>query len=91
MRATSFADAQHLSRTRNNGAVTSNWAGNIVFSAREVCTPRSMPELQSLVARSPRVRALGSGHSFSTVADGTGVLVSLSKLPQEVQVQGSPG
>ncbi len=76
-------------RTRHNGFVTSNWAGNVVFSAREVHTPRSMPELRALVARNPRVRALGSGHSFSTVADGTGVLVSLSGLPPEVEAQGS--
>lgn len=66
-----------------------NWAGNVVFSANEVRAPRSVAALQKLVARSPRVRAVGSGHSFSPVADGAGVLVSLAELPPEVVVHGS--
>ena len=42
-----------------------NWAGNITFGAYSVSRPGSVAELQQVVAASPRVRALGTGHSFS--------------------------
>ncbi len=45
--------------------VTANWAGNVVFSSRQVHRPASVAQLQELVAASERVRALGTGHSFS--------------------------
>lgn len=65
-----------------------NWAGNVVFSAREVHHPRSVAELQELVAGSDRVRALGTGHSFSPIADTPGDLVVLDALPAETVVDG---
>ncbi len=63
-----------------------NWAGNITFGAARVHRPGTLDELQSLVAASDRVRALGSGHSFSPVADTTGDLVSVAGLPATVDV-----
>ena len=67
-----------------------NWAGNITFGAARVHRPGTLDELQSLVAASDRVRALGSGHSFSPVADTTGDLVSVAGLPATVEVVGGP-
>jgi xylitol oxidase len=61
--------------------MTTNWAGNITFSA-EVRTPRTVPELQELVRLSEHVRALGSGHSFNRIADTTGTLISVTGLPR---------
>ncbi|WP_069770063.1 FAD-binding protein [Streptomyces sp. LUP30] len=68
-----------------------NWAGNIVFAAKEVHRPRSLDELRSLVAGSTRVRALGSGHSFNKIAEpgGDGVLLSLDGLTGEIDVDAS--
>ena len=63
-----------------------NWAGNITFGAAHVHRPGSLDELQTLVAASDRVRALGSGHSFSPVADTTADLVSVAGLPARVDV-----
>jgi xylitol oxidase len=63
-----------------------NWAGNITFGAARVHRPGTLDELRSLVAASDRVRALGSGHSFSPVADTTGDLVSVAGLPATVDV-----
>jgi xylitol oxidase len=63
-----------------------NWAGNITFGAARVHRPGSLDELQSVVAASDRVRALGSGHSFSPVADTTADLVSVAGLPATVEV-----
>ncbi len=68
--------------------VRTNWAGNVAFSARRVHRPGSVAELQELVAGSDRVRALGSGHSFSPIADTTGDLVLLDGLPGEPEVSG---
>jgi alditol oxidase len=68
--------------------VEHNWAGNIAYQAREVARPRTMDALRSLVAERDRVRALGSRHSFSEVADGPGTLVSLEELPEEITVLG---
>jgi xylitol oxidase len=62
-----------------------NWAGNITFGAAHVHRPGSLDELQSVVAASDRVRALGSGHSFSPIADTTADLVSVAGLPATVE------
>ncbi|MFD1663414.1 D-arabinono-1,4-lactone oxidase [Streptomyces caeni] len=65
-----------------------NWAGNITYTAGELHRPRSLDALRSLVAGSAAVRVLGSGHSFNGIADPgpEGVLLSLSALPAEVDV-----
>jgi xylitol oxidase len=43
-------------------------------------------ELQELVAAAPHLRALGTRHSFSAVADSPGVLVSLDRLAPDVTI-----
>jgi xylitol oxidase len=63
-----------------------NWAGNVRFGAAELHSPTSVPVLQALVARGTRVRALGTAHSFTDVADTSGSLVSTLSLPQEIDV-----
>jgi xylitol oxidase len=66
-----------------------NWAGNISF-ASELQRPRSVPELQELVAAAEKVRVLGTGHSFNRIADSTGTLISVADLPGVIEV-GSRG
>lgn len=66
--------------------VTANWAGNVVFGERRLHRPRSVAELQELVAASDSVRALGTGHSFSRIADTSGDLVSLAALPPVLRI-----
>jgi alditol oxidase len=63
-----------------------NWARNVTFQASHVHRPTSVGELQEIVAGSSRARALGTGHSFSTVADTTGDLISVGELPRSVSV-----
>jgi alditol oxidase len=63
-----------------------NWAGNVQFRAATVHRPASVPELRQLVASSGKIRALGTAHSFSPVADTNGDLVSLAGLPPVVDV-----
>ncbi|MFK4034228.1 FAD-binding protein [Nonomuraea wenchangensis] len=64
----------------------SNWAGNTAFRASDVHHPSSLDELRRLVAGSARVRALGSGHSFNDVADTTGDLVVLDRMPDAAEI-----
>lgn len=60
-----------------------NWAGNVAFTAGQVHRPASVEEVRGLVEGAPRVRALGTAHSFSTIADSPGVLVSLAEVPPD--------
>ena len=66
--------------------VETNWAGNLTYRAVEVREPGSLGELSDIVARTPRVRPLGSRHSFSPIADTDGALVSLARMPHEIEV-----
>jgi xylitol oxidase len=63
-----------------------NWAGNVTFGAARTPRPGSLAQLRRLVADSGRVRVLGSGHSFSRIADTPGDLLSLDDLPQSVRI-----
>ncbi|MEW1955493.1 D-arabinono-1,4-lactone oxidase [Terrabacter sp. NPDC080008] len=64
-----------------------NWAGNHTYRAR-IERVRSVEHLQEVVAAAERVRALGTRHSFTDLADlpDGGVLVSLADLPPVVEV-----
>jgi len=63
-----------------------NWAHNVVFSTDRMERPSQVGQLQEIVGRAPRVRALGSAHSFNRIADTTGVLLSTAALPPVVEI-----
>lgn len=63
-----------------------NWAGNVSFSAAAVHRPQSTAELAALVAGHGRVKAIGSGYSFSTVADTDGALIRLDRMPKVIEI-----
>lgn len=63
-----------------------NWAGNVVFTPEVLHRPGDVDELRRLVVASQNVHAVGTGHSFSPVADSRGTLVSLSGLPPLAEV-----
>jgi len=67
-------------------SLATNWAGNHTYRAAGMASPTTLDELRSLVARSPRVRALGSRHSFSDLTDTEGVLVDLAGLAPDIRV-----
>jgi xylitol oxidase len=72
-------------------ATMTNWAGNVSFRASHLHRPASVSQLQLAVARSGRIRALGTGHSFSPVADTTGDLISVAGLPPLIDVDAAAG
>ena len=67
------------------------------FGANRIHRPDSVDDLRRLVAGSRRVRALGTGHCFSTIADAAtassdgsaGDLITLDALPVTVEVDPS--
>jgi alditol oxidase len=68
-----------------------NWAGNVSFRATALASPTSLGELQRLVATSRRVRAIGTAHSFSPIADTDGYLVSAAGLPPLTEIDSTRG
>ena len=63
----------------------SNWAGNFSYRASVIHRPRSLDELRRIVASTTKVRAIGSRHTFSAIADAA-QLVSLERMPAGVVV-----
>jgi alditol oxidase len=63
-----------------------NWADNYTFSAVRIHRPASIDEVRRLVARSPRIRAIGARHSFNGVADSPGELVDLRDIDPGVLI-----
>ncbi|MBT1680837.1 FAD-binding protein [Curtobacterium aurantiacum] len=78
-----MSDVIAAERTRTN------WAGNVTYRASVLASPTSVDELQQLVAATPRLTALGSRHSFNTIADTDAVQVSLSDLPPVLDIDTS--
>jgi len=61
-----------------------NWARNVEYAAARFHRPTSLDEVTEIVARAKAVSALGSGHSFNTIADTPGDLISLEAFNPEV-------
>jgi len=68
-----------------------NWAGNVEYRAERVYHPESVEQVQEVVRRSRKLRALGSRHSFSRIADSTGTLVSLRRMNRVVSLDPAAG
>ncbi len=73
------------------GFAERNWAGNVAFGAARFHEPRSVAEVQSVVAAAAKVRAIGSRHSFNTIADTDGDQVSLSALARLIEIDTQAG
>ncbi|MFM6938533.1 MAG: FAD-binding protein [Aquirufa sp.] len=63
-----------------------NWAGNLRYSAKIVVYPTTIEELRAEVLQLKGGKALGSKHSFNTVADTTETLISTSKLNKVLSI-----
>ena len=71
--------------------MVTTWAGSYVFGAAQFVHPGSLAELQEVVAGASRVRALGSRHSFTDLADTEGTLVCLDRLDPAVVLDAERG
>ena len=68
-----------------------NWSGNLKYSAADHVSPGDVPTLQQLVAQSPAVKALGTRHSFSSIADTEGLHISTNRLNRILSLTGDKG
>ena len=73
------------------GGVHRNWAGNYTYAASTLHRPETVDEVQALVRRSQRLKVLGTRHSFNGIADTTGDLVSLERLPRLMELDRERG
>ena len=55
----------------------SNWAGNYFYHAQQIHQPETVEQIQEIVRRSNKLKALGTRHSFNEIADSSGDLISL--------------
>ena len=53
-----------------------NWAGNLTYSTSNVYYPKSVEEVQDIVKKCSRLRALGTRHCFNDIADSKDNLIS---------------
>ncbi|HMN28051.1 MAG TPA: FAD-binding protein, partial [Caldilineaceae bacterium] len=57
-----------------------NWAAHVTFQASTVHYPETVEQLQEIVARSRKLKVIGSRHCFNDIADTNGEQVSLDRL-----------
>jgi alditol oxidase len=67
-----------------------NWAGNYTYRAERLHRPSSLEQLRAIVAAAPRVRVLGTRHSFNDIGDSS-ELVTLAALPPDVVADRAAG
>ena len=61
-----------------------NWAGNIAFSTNNILYPKAVAEVQDLVKKHDKLKALGSRHCFNRIADSQHLLLSTKELNKVV-------
>ncbi len=63
-------------------AKRTNWSGNYEFHAKKLDTPATVDEVRKLVKSGGKLKAVGSAHSFNSIADSPGDQVSLKSFEQ---------
>jgi xylitol oxidase len=59
-----------------------NWSGNYTYSTDRLDTPAAVEQVQTVVKRASKIRALGTRHSFNAIADSTAEQISLQHFDQ---------
>jgi xylitol oxidase len=63
-----------------------NWSGNITFGAEHIYYPKTLEEVQQVVRGCERIKAVGSKHSFNTVADSKYNQISLKHMNKVLEL-----
>ncbi|WP_029149632.1 D-arabinono-1,4-lactone oxidase [Microbacterium indicum] len=66
--------------------VGTNWAGNLAYAAERITTPESVDELRGILAAGGPVSVIGTRHCFNDIADTTGTLISLERMPRDIEI-----
>ncbi len=59
-----------------------NWSGNYTYSTDRIETPATREEVQQVMRKGAKLKALGSRHSFDGIADTTGEQISLKRMDE---------
>src|SRR5215203_5566808 len=62
-----------------------NWSGNHTYGATQVHRPSSVDELRAIVARAPKIHAIGTRHCFNDIADSA-ELVTLDGIDPDIVI-----
>jgi xylitol oxidase len=63
-----------------------NWAGNVEYSSRRISAPTSQQEIREAFVTGEQVKALGTRHSFSSIADTRGIHITTREFGQGVSI-----
>lgn len=63
-----------------------NWARNYTYRAAQIHEPETVEQVQELVRRSRKIKALGTRHSFHDIADSPGDLISLKHFDKILEL-----
>jgi xylitol oxidase len=63
-----------------------NWAGNLTYSTDNVQYPKTVEEVQQIVKKHPKLKALGTRHCFNTIADSKDDLLSTKDLNKVIAI-----
>jgi len=63
-----------------------NWAQNYEYTAARLHEPKTIDDVRELIKNSEKIRALGTRHSFNSIADSPGELVSLRHLDRVISL-----
>ncbi|MGN6639409.1 MAG: FAD-binding protein, partial [Mucilaginibacter sp.] len=63
-----------------------NWSGNLTYSTGNVQYPKSVAQVQQLVRKHNKLKALGTRHCFNSIADSRDDLLSTKELNQVISL-----
>ena len=72
-------------------AAGTTWSGTYRFTAPRLVEARTIDEVQELVRAGGPVRALGTRHSFSDLADTDGTLVTVTGVDPDIRLDAEAG
>jgi alditol oxidase len=66
--------------------ITHNWSEYVAFGASGTHFPHTVEDVQEVVRKADKVRAVGARHSFNHIADTTGTLISLRAMERRIEI-----
>ena len=66
--------------------IRKNWAGNYTYQAKNLYEPTSVEEIQDLVKKLGKQKALGSKHCFNNIADSPENQISTRNLNKVLNI-----
>ncbi len=72
--------------TENKGELLKNWAGNLTYGTSRLDQVKTGSEVQELVKKYDKVKALGTRHCFNKIADSDDQFVSLVGAPEDIVI-----